>query len=408
MTETYIAANSALINDSKTTFKTCLEPAARCAAVALAFCVPLTNTGTTIFSIVFLILALMSMDRAKFETGFKHPIAIAACVYVAYYMLTAVYSVGSLPDILSAWRKVTRLLYIPLLIPLFTNSRWRLVALISFLCAMLTSVLMSWDLVVPFFKDNIFTSLFIAFASYITLNYIVVFKKFRIITVPLLFLFVYYQFFICIGRTGQVVFFALYFLFMYKNFGKALLWQAITTLGVAAIFAASLLNPSSFSNRQTEAAHEIKEFIVDQQSAIDTSSMGARLTFAKNSLKLIEARPLFGWGAGGFANAYKQQITPEAAKNVYPVNPHNQYLLTNVETGFWGVLAMLYMFFTMLRCFWVSRELDAKIGVGLITAIAMGCFVNSWLLDYASMFFVVTYSGILAGCLVAKKDKACC
>lgn len=383
-------------------YQTHLENAARSFAVALAFFIPLSNTATSACAAGFLILALLSMDKNKFISLIKHPITIAILSFLAIYLLASTYSIGDEKNVLQSLRKMSRLLLIPLLFPLFTEERWRMRAMLGFLLAIIISIFAPLQAGLPYFKDPIFTSLFVAVAAYMLLNYSIALKKFRSITILLFILCVYYLFFICTGRTGQVIFFALYFLFCYKNFKREFKLQLLAALAISAIFIGSVLLPSSFSQRQTEAAHEVQTYIGDTSSAITTSSTGARLTFWNNALTLIKMKPVFGWGTGSFANAYKANINPEAAKNVYPVNPHNQYLLTAVETGVIGLLALLGVFISIALCFWCSKALDAQLGLGVMCAIAIGCLANSWLLDFASMFFFVTMAGVLAGAILFK------
>lgn len=403
MTQANVITNNEVLQVPVGSWKNAAEQSARYAAIIMAFFIPLTNTGTTICSILFFAFAMLSMNRTKFMLAVKHPVTKALAIFLGLYFIGTLYTVGSAGDISAALRKMTRLLYIPLLFPLFADARWRRAAVIAFLCAMFISVLASLELRQPFFKDSIFTSLFVAFATFITLHFIVQYKRARTVTIPLLFAFVYYLFFICIGRTGQIVFLALYILFCWQNYGKERLLQVVAALILASVFTASILLPSSFSQRQAEAAREVQIFLHDKDASISTSSMGTRLTFAKNAITLIKMKPIFGWGTGAFSQAYSQNISRDAAKNVAAVNPHNQYLLTWVEIGAVGLLSLLYLLFTIARSFWRDTQFDAKLGFGLVFAIAMGCCVNSWLLDFASMFFFAIYAGILGGVFAARE-----
>lgn len=388
---------------ANTSIRNTIEQVARASAVALAFCVPLTNTGTTICSIIFAILALATMDRNKYNMVIKNPITIAIGIFLAVYIVGMFYSDGA---IWQSLRKMSRVIYIPLLIPLFANKTWRRSALVAYLLAMFISVLASWELRMPFFKDSIFTSLFMAFAIFVNLHFVVEYKRARLITIPLLFVFIYYLFFICTGRTGQIVFFILYSLFCWQTFGINVKKQALAAVVLGLIFCSALFAPSTFKQRQTEAAEEMRVFMADKDAPISTSSMGGRFTFVQNALSLIVEKPIFGWGSGAFPKAYAENISAVDAKNIFTDNPHNQYVLTWVETGILGVSTLIFMLFTMAKTFWREPQLEGKLGVGLVIAIAAGCAVNSWLLDYASMFFLVTYSGILAG-IFAKNTYKC-
>ncbi len=72
------------------------------------------------------------------------------------------------------------------------------------------------------------------------------------------------------------------------------------------------------------------------------SSMGIRVIIWQTSAELIEARPMLGYGLGGFAPAYERQIKlhhTEGWKALPTSDPHNQFLSLWAEAGLLGLAA---------------------------------------------------------------------
>jgi O-antigen ligase len=107
----------------------------------------------------------------------------------------------------------------------------------------------------------------------------------------------------------------------------------------------------------------------------------------------VREHPVLGVGTGGFIAAYREKIRgtnlPEAN------NPHNQYLLTAAQLGAVGLLALLGMFVVM---WWQAGRLDppAKIAArGLVLTMAVGCLLNSFLIDHAEGLLFAWMAGVL-------------
>ncbi len=369
---------------------------ARCAVVGLAFVIPLSNTATSILALVLLVACCLSFEVKQLKAAFSNPVALAICVMLAMYIIGTLYSVGTGADLQQVLRKMVRLLLIPLIFPFFKEQKWRTYYLLAFIAAVLIAVTTALYTKL-LLKDNIFTSLFVACASFILAHLLIMYPKFKGVILSVIALLVYYLFFVNIGRTGQVLFIILYSLFCWQIFAKNIKLQAVAVVLLSGLIALSVMLPSTFIMRQKIAAQEIQVYLDDNNAPIITSSLGSRLTFARNALVLIKEKPFFGYGTGSFATAYAQRFPNTVLDKTATVNPHNQYLLTGVELGVPGIIALLAMFALLIRAFTKSSHPHARIGVGIVYAIAFGCIANSWLLDFASMFFFVVSVGMLLG-----------
>ncbi len=133
-----------------------------------------------------------------------------------------------------------------------------------------------------------------------------------------------------------------------------------------------------------------------------SSSMGERLAFWKNALPLIHQNPWLGWGTGSFASVWvKEQLSylrqPASFQSPLGVpNPHNQFLMFLVETGFVGLGMFFVWIFTFLRSMWKKGWPYGSIGVAYVGAFMIGCWGDSLLfLNVTGNFFVILCSCLL-------------
>jgi len=163
--------------------------------------------------------------------------------------------------------------------------------------------------------------------------------------------------FITEGRSGQVAFFVLLFIFLLQLFRKKIVWGI--TLGVIVLpllFVGGYKLSPNFHERVYTAWKEVKNV----HYALDTS-IGHRLYFWVTSWEVFEDHPLIGVGTGDYKEAY-------ALKNLeqYPrlppliqntENPHNQYVLVLAQLGLLGFVSLLSIFVLQVR---QSFEVDEE------------------------------------------------
>jgi O-antigen ligase len=122
----------------------------------------------------------------------------------------------------------------------------------------------------------------------------------------------------------------------------------------------------------------------------DVTSMGIRVVIWQTTAELIQARPLLGYGLGGYAPAYATRIAQKHSdgwRAIVTVDPHNQYLYVWAEAGLLGLLAFL----GFLVALWRQRPPTpmGAIGVGLL----MGWCATSL---FSSHFQAFTESHLIA------------
>ncbi len=366
-------------------------------AIAFVASIPISNSITIILSILLPIACIAYMDKRTWQQALANHTSIAIIIFVALSLCASLYSIGASKDIILALRKNARFLYFIFLLPLFVQAKWRQYANIFFLISVSISVVAAIIYTWTFFKDPIFTSLFVSFAIFMCAHLCCDFKQYNKFTLPLAVFLTFYLFFIGTGRVGQLLFFVLMPLFIYQRvqFTWRNLWPFVMMLAVLCIAVVTL--PSSFLLRQTKAIGEIKQYMHTPEAQVNhESSLGIRFTLAHNTWQLITQKPFWGWGSGAFRQAYAQHAFESSVKEVTRTNPHNQYLLTWLELGIPGLLVMLGLFVTLWRQFAAMHTIDGYLGMGLLVSIILGCTMNSWLLDVTSAFFFITMAAVYA------------
>ena len=383
---------------AQTTWRTKTALVAHLLSIALVAAIPLSNSVTTVLSIVLPLTCLIYMHKASWYNVLRQPITIAILLFVALSIIAAFYSIGESKDITLALRKQCRLLYFLFFVPLFADLKWRHYANIAFLTATFISVVGALIYTWAFFKDPIFTSLFVSIAIFILAHYSLSYKKYRRYTIALALFFTFYLFFIGTGRVGQLLFFVFATLFMFQRVKFSRRTIILSAISLCTMLSCIIFLPSSFVERQLLAASEVQEYLKQPTDHIShESSLGIRFVLAKNTWELVKQRPFFGFGSGAFRNAYMQYAPEMKTHSPRRTNPHNQYLLTQVELGIPGLLLLLAIFGLLFRAFWQQKNLDGYLGVGLMSAFIIGCTMNSWILDVTSCFFFIVMTAVYAG-----------
>ncbi len=109
---------------------------------------------------------------------------------------------------------------------------------------------------------------------------------------------------------------------------------------------------------------------------------------------IIKAHPLFGVGTGGFAFAYAAQVKGTGMRPAS--QPENQYLLTAVQLGGMGLIALLGLFAIQWHLAGrLASRTDKDLARGLVILMVVGCLFNSFLLDHTEALFYAWLSGLL-------------
>lgn len=115
---------------------------------------------------------------------------------------------------------------------------------------------------------------------------------------------------------------------------RGIVGAVLLVIGVAGIL---LLAPTS-RERMLQGVQEVENY--DQ--AKEVTSMGIRVIFWKNTIEMIQAQPLLGYGTGAFGTAYDRKVAGKTGVAATSAgDPHNQYMKIMAENGVVALLVFL-------------------------------------------------------------------
>ncbi len=384
------------------------------AIVLIGFSLPIsTALDNILLGVVLIAFLLAGHFRERLRVLLRNPAVIALAGLFVLIAGATLYGDAPVATRLKFLLKYSDLLLVILLIPLFVCERTRRHALVAFGAAMvvtlLLSLLLSLGLLPPMkwlrgnpdnavvFRLQITHNLLMSFAAFLfataALRETVRWKRWSLHV--LVFLALVDVLFLVQGRTGQVVLLALMVYFFSRHFG----WRGFVAgvlVGALAVVAAWYLS-SNFRDRVVLGTAEY-EHSKTESAADSASSVGLRMEWYRNTLRMIGQRPLFGAGTGGFPDAYAAFVSDPAAHR--PTQPHNQYLMTAAEMGIVGLAALLAVFIWLWRsAVRIPDLLRRELARGLVLTFVIGCLFNSLLIDHTEgLFFVwmaaLAFSGV--------------
>jgi hypothetical protein len=122
--------------------------------------------------------------------------------------------------------------------------------------------------------------------------------------------------------------------------------------------------------------------------------MGMRMVLWNNTIELIKARPLLGYGTGGFQKAYQSKIENEPAwKHEITHDPHNQFLKITTEQGLIGLVVFVAM---ILSAFWQKPSLTYFVlGIGILLEWCGNSLFSSHFSTFSEGRFVFLWCGAM-------------
>jgi O-antigen ligase len=378
-------------------------------AVFLSFVIPVSTVATHIVLFALMIAWFLSGHlQEKVSFILKHPVARVAFLLFGVFLIGATYSQAPIGDITELLSKMSKLLYLPFLLSLMTEEKWRRRAMSAFLSAMLFTLVLSFlkvygglpiatrHTIACIFKDHIYTNLMMAYASFVIGHSVLSDQTFwkRLGLLTILIGIIFYIFFMSEGRSGYVIFTLLWLLLGLQRYRfRGVL---IGILGLILLVGLAHISSERFQRRVSTAIENLEQYWQGNSN----SSVGARLEYSYNTLELFKQHPWLGWGTGSFKEAYQAYATK--ANLVTTQNPHNEYLNVLIQIGGLGLWAFLGFFWTILRQSFNLESPERWFVQGLWVSMTVGCFANSWLMDFTSGYFFMV---LLACCFGALRLK---
>ena len=387
------------------------EDLARAFAVALGVSIPFSVAVDGVL-LALVLVCWLAADRygERFAQLRHHPVALMALGFVALLAVGLAYGEQPRRDAFLYFGKYADLAVLGVFVTLFGDPGWRRRAILALAAALALLLVLSyliklgvlpptpWARRVPVIypiviKDSLIHGILMAFGAFLfaVLGREAPRGRARAIWFALAAAAAANVLFVVPGRTGYVVLaaLALYLGYVWRR----LAGLALVALAGAAVVGVGFAASSTLQGRLLETEREAREW---QPDVAARTSVGYRLEFYYNTMKMIRDRPLVGAGTGGFPSAYERQVAGTAMAPAG--HPHNEYLHLMAQLGIPGLVALLALF-------WVPWRLAPRLPVphervlarGLVLTIAVGCLFNSLLLDHTEGLLFAWGLGVLFG-----------
>lgn len=194
-----------------------------------------------------------------------------------------------------------------------------------------------------------------------------------------------------ISRTGQLSVLLAYFLVVLTQVPRRLrLWGLAITLILSSLL---VVGSTRMQERFALAFKETSSFEQDG----DHTSVGARLKAWQYSADLVKTAPWLGHGIGSYRLlAYQHFAQSPICKLGVCEQPHNQFILTAVETGVFGLLALTaFVIVPLVNNRAKPQSAAATLSLPFIAIFVVTACFDSSLKIQAQSFFTVTTLGLL-------------
>lgn len=399
---------------------------------AFAFFLPISTTLCNLILIYLLIFWIFNSTTIKEKLKYLNNIIFYPIyILVLFFILGTIYTKAPVHDVTNSLQKISKLLYIPILIYYLQDNNDKKekdrkkcnIVIYSFLAGIAFIIFLAvikkytdpniLQAISPteifkktfftilrdsnpttIFKNTLDTSMLVCFAIFILLHeWCSEFHSYSVLKKILLTLCIltaiYYLFFCTVGRTGQVLGIFLIILFIVQVYKyKGLI---ISCIAVPLILVFLYYNSPLCKNLWYQTYVHYKNYQAKTVNSENTS-LGQRVDFTLNSLRIIKKKPIFGYGTGSFKYVYNNYAREHniTATN----NPHNEYLNIWLQIGVLGLLSLTFVFLSLLK---MSIYLDAKekyLLQGIVILISVGSLANSWIMDFTSGYLFVLFVAI--------------
>lgn len=358
---------------------------------------------TALVNIVLLLLLLSYVASGDFSGKWQrirsHSVAKTSLFLLALFIVGVAYSSAELGYSLHTLETYRELLLLPIIMSVFTESKWQRRAYYAFFIGIGVGVLgsfvmrMGWlppgpteQEWVPF-KGRIAFGFFLAYAVYLMIHHALqsVTTKQKLLWSSFAIVTSFDVLYLVSGRTGHIVLVALLLLLLFQYRHLFIKYWTLFLLLLAVVFTAVVNTSEAIKSR----SHDIGE----AEKNVENSSIGQRLIFWQSGLRIIADHPLFGAGTGSFATEFLTHANGHAEMKAD--NPHNEYLLIGSQLGIIGLFAFIWLLYVQFK---QAAQLPAMYGFaaqGLVVAMAVGCLFNSFLRDHGEGHFYAIFAGLL-------------
>lgn len=379
--------------------------------ILAAALLPWTTAGTSIFAFSFLIAFLMTVRFWRFLRSLQIPASAAVLPLCAIALLGTLWADG-IPwaERFHGLAPMGKLLFIPFLIYHFQGSARGRHVFFAFAASCTILMLYSWialffpDLSISFKSDQpgvpvknyIDQSQGFAFCAFAQAAIAIeAFRKQKRVlatmSAAIAVAFLINLAFVNVARTALIYSPVVAAMFAYRYLSGRQFWIALLVLILAGT---GLWSVSPNLQHKVSAAFTGYH---QQMTERGPSSVGERLEFWKKSIKFIEAAPIVGHGTGATKALFARDAVGQTGLSAIVIgNPHNQTLLTAIQWGLIGCLALYAMWIIHLMTF-RNGGIAAWIGLAAVAQNILSSLFNSHLTDFYQGWLYVFAVGVAAG-----------
>lgn len=365
---------------------------ARLSTLGALCALPFSHFLVNQFAVIAVLASLFTNNwQQKWQFWRNKYSLLFGVLFMSWIFISIFYSHVSLGHAYHGFAKYAKIIYIPFLVPLFFEEKWRHYAIYSFIASVLLATLIAslatfhWINIASLnfhpiihvnqaskgvFVNPSYFCLLAAFAAYFLLQYALVKqgRKFFLYAI-LIALLVGYIFLVNAQRTGGLIFILLLGQLVFYHRNKKMLCIAGAYLLLIGL--GSLLVQNDFIERAQSII--LTPQTPFQQHTRNTASY--RYKFAKDSLKIIKKHPIIGVGSGAFSKMYAEVggfIEPD--HDPYLLEPHNAFIFITVQAGIIGLVLMLLWLWSIWRD---AKHFAPRPSHLLIQALLIGLIANS-------------------------------
>jgi O-antigen ligase len=181
--------------------------------------------------------------------------------------------------------------------------------------------------------------------------------------------------FLATTRTGMLLFFILSLMVVIRHITLSLRGLALA-LSVVMVAGLAWQLSQQLRERTLVTIHAVQAFTKGEMG----TGQGNRLQFVQKTGEMILEKPFLGHGIGSWLAQYP--VRAQGLETSEMSTPHNDYLLYGAELGAVGLLALLGVFFSVLRIAWRSGGTRGMqllvIGAAFVIGSAFNAILRDW------------------------------
>jgi len=364
---------------------------------------PLSTHWMNQFLITSAIISLFGWGWTERATSLRqHRSVIYTVIFFAVAVIGVFYSAGSTYHALHGLSVYAKLFYLIIFLPLFTERRFRDMAIGAFLLGIFCAVLIVlFGVTEKTLVNEIDTSFMAGFACFILARRFLDGGNWRWVYAALFIFMACFMLVYNVQRTGYLVFFAMMAVLFWQSFRWRGLFAGLLLLLVATVSLYSFF--PKFQHRISEGYTQAMQY--SPNNVKGDNSIGLRVAFVDYSWQAIKPHLIFGNGTGSFIDVYKTTGGPFIGGGGLS-HPHNQYVMILFQFGLVGLFLFLLWQWSIYReSLQLPRDEQRLLEALLVSFILLGvCNVSFDVSPSGELFIIFTAAFLSSKTLTVRKS----